>query len=107
MLRSHRRIFIVALFAGLTGLTPAADAPKAVPGKPPAGPNDAELVERVIAARKEYQASLVALYEQYIKAGDRERTANAGFYHHLVKPVQLGALLLALGQPLQDAALVG
>jgi signal transduction histidine kinase len=30
------------------------------------------------------------------QAGDRERTANAGFDQHLVKPVQLGALVEAL-----------
>ena len=48
------------------GVCWAADAPK-----PKAG--DAELVERVVSARKEYQQSLVALYDHYVKAGDREK----------------------------------
>jgi len=60
-----------SLFA-LPGL--AADPIKALPpGKPMTGPNDAELVERLIAARKEYQQTLVALYEHYARSGDRER----------------------------------
>ena len=49
----------------------AADPPK--PAKPSSGPTDAELVERVIAGRKEYQQSLIALYDHYSKTGDRER----------------------------------
>lgn len=50
----------------------AADPPKA---PPPADPKqtDGPMVERAIAARKEYQASLVALYQQYEKTGDKER----------------------------------
>jgi hypothetical protein len=47
-----------------------ADPPKATPAK--AG-DDTALVERVVAARKEYQNSLVALYEYYAKTGDKER----------------------------------
>ncbi len=66
---SHRTRLAMALVA-LGGLAFAADGPKAP--KPP-GTNDAELVERVVAARKEYQHALVALYEHYAKSGDRER----------------------------------
>ena len=54
----------------------AADPPAPTPKpntRPPAGPNDAELVERLVAARKEYLQSLISLYEQYAKSGDRER----------------------------------
>jgi tetratricopeptide (TPR) repeat protein len=60
---------VVAGFAAGHGVT--ADT------KPPAGAkaggNDAELVERVIASRKEYQKALIAVYEHYRSAGDRER----------------------------------
>jgi tetratricopeptide (TPR) repeat protein len=43
------------------------------PAKKASVPNDAELVERVVAARKEYQASLIAMYEHYSKVQDKER----------------------------------
>lgn len=56
-----------SLVVPLALLAVAADAPK------PTNTQDAALVERVVAARKEYAQSLVALYEQYAKAGDRER----------------------------------
>lgn len=36
-------------------------------------PNDSEHVERVLAARKEYQASLVSLYQHYEKTADKGR----------------------------------
>ena len=63
----------IALLAGLTWAAIAADPPATKAPAKPTGSNDAELVERVIAARKEYQQSLVALYDHYTKAGDRER----------------------------------
>jgi tetratricopeptide (TPR) repeat protein len=65
----HRTLQTLAVLA-LGGLA-FADQAKAPPR--PGGPNDAELVERVVAARKEYQQSLVALFEHYAKSGDRER----------------------------------
>jgi hypothetical protein len=37
-----------------------------------AAPED-RMIQRVVTARAEYQASLVSLYDQYLKAGDRER----------------------------------
>lgn len=52
------------------GVAFAADAPKT---PPKASEVDTEAVQRVIAARKEYQNALVALYEVYAKAGDKER----------------------------------
>jgi hypothetical protein len=69
-MRPHLRWLPLALFGA--GLLLAADPPK--PTAPaPAAATDGPLVERVIAARKEYQASLVALYQQYEKTGDKER----------------------------------
>ncbi len=69
----------------------AADPVKALPTKPPGGgPNDAELVERLVAARKEYQHTLVALYEHYARSGDRERAKwveeELKAYHMAFKP---------------------
>ncbi len=64
----HLRHLLVIPFA--SALLFAADVPKP---PAPAAPNDGPLVERVIASRKEYQASLVALYQQYEKSGDKEK----------------------------------
>lgn len=60
---------------GLLGVGYAftADTPKAAPVAKSAATDDTHLVERVNAARKEYQNSLVALYDQYAKTGDKER----------------------------------
>jgi len=43
------------------------------PGKPYTPPNDIPLVERVIAARREYQLALELLRDVYVKTGDIER----------------------------------
>jgi TolA-binding protein len=71
----HRGIyFIVLLGAGL--IVPAMGLmgqDRQQLGKPPAPPNDLPLVERVLAARKEYQRSLETLREHYHKQGDAER----------------------------------
>jgi hypothetical protein len=68
----HLRPLLVVPFA--TALLFAQPPAKPVPAPAaPATANDGPLVERVIAARKEYQASLVALYQQYEKTGDKER----------------------------------
>ncbi len=49
-------------------------APKApAPPKKPAGKGDVEIVERLLAARKEYQLTLEALRAHYIATGDIER----------------------------------
>lgn len=58
-------------FAGGHGIT--ADAPKPTPTPAKTASHDGELVERVIAARKEYQKALVAVYDHYRTTGDRER----------------------------------
>jgi TolA-binding protein len=52
--------------------------------------NDVQLVERCLAARKEYEGSLKALYEHYAKAGDKQRLQWAErelmAYHMMWKP---------------------
>jgi hypothetical protein len=56
----------------------------------PAGTSDVELVERALAARKEYDASLRKLYEHYARIGDKRRTQwveqEIHGYHLLFKP---------------------
>lgn len=56
----------------------------------PANAQDAEMVERVVAARKEYQASLAAIYAHYAKIGDKKRADWAADelknYHLQLKP---------------------
>ncbi|HVL12385.1 MAG TPA: hypothetical protein VM529_07460 [Gemmata sp.] len=42
-------------------------------GGSPTNASDVELVERVLATRKEYENSLKALYEHYQKVGDKQR----------------------------------
>ena len=59
------------LLCGVVGLCADNTPAKAVPK--PGASSDSESVERVLAARKEYQASLVALYQHYDKSGDRGR----------------------------------
>ncbi|MBL8867936.1 MAG: hypothetical protein JNK93_20450 [Planctomycetia bacterium] len=84
-----RKWFVVG--TGLTllgiGVGNSADPPKATPAK---GFDDSALVERVIAARKEYQNSLVSLYEHYARIGDKERARwveeELKAYHLMNKP---------------------
>ena len=77
---------ILALLAGLF----AAGIPSAASAQGPAKDADAVLVERLLSARKEYQASLIALWEVYTKAGDRERAKwveeELKAYHLTTKP---------------------
>jgi TolA-binding protein len=71
----------------------APPAPAAAPAVPPARPgapaNDLELVERLLAARREYQASLEQLRAFYQKGGDFERARWAEeelkLYHRIAK----------------------
>src|SRR5947207_3011543 len=71
-----RRYVIAGLFgAGLLFVgSAAADSPekKAKPASSGGG-SDVEVVERVIAARKEYEHGLRALRDHYEKAGDKQR----------------------------------
>lgn len=81
------RTLPVALF--LAGVLAAAEPKGATPPRDPAT-NDADLVQRVIAARKEYQASLATLYQHYEKTGDRERAKwveeELKTFHLMTKP---------------------
>jgi len=57
---------------------------------PPPAASDVELVERLIAARKEYENALKALYEHYHRGGDKQRMQwiekELMGYHLLFKP---------------------
>jgi hypothetical protein len=72
---------------------PASDPNKSLPPEgsslPPAA-SDVELVERCIAARKEYENSLRALYDHYQRVGDKQRLQwseqELMGYHLLFKP---------------------
>ncbi len=66
------RYRVPLLLLALTAAAFAAEPPK--PAKPvSASASDTAEVERVLAARKEYQAALIALYNQYEKHGDALR----------------------------------
>jgi TolA-binding protein len=71
------RVFFVALI-GLTvgaGLTLTAQSPPA--SKDPKSASDHALVERLLAARREYQETLETLRAHYISTGDTERARLA------------------------------
>ena len=84
------RVRVPLLFLVCAGVGVAADPPKPVSNTIPAAPTDADLVQRVIAARKEYQHALVALHNHYEKTGDRERARWAEeelkTFHLMTKP---------------------
>ncbi len=94
------RIVLLALGlcgAGLVGWA-VADTPPSKPlseptkadSLPPAAATDVQLVERTLAARKEYENSLKALYEHYAKVGDKQRLMwvekELMAYHMMWKP---------------------
>ena len=95
-----RAVFVGMSFAGVgfvgwaAGQTPppskAPDAKKNLPPEPGQATTDVELVERCIAARKEYENSLRALYEHYHKLADKQRSQwteqELMGYHLLFKP---------------------
>lgn len=57
-----------------TGPTPAATTPRTRPSPPPpVKPTDVESVERLLAARREYQTALENLRKHYIQANDLEK----------------------------------
>jgi hypothetical protein len=80
-------VAFAATVAAGHGIT--ADSPKA-PAPAKTASNDGEFVERIIAARKEYQKALVAVYEHYRTTGDRERAKWAEeeirAFHLMPKP---------------------
>jgi hypothetical protein len=91
------RNVLVALGVGTAGFVGWAVAQ--TPGKvqtetkaapPPPAASDVELVERCIAARKEYENSLRALYEYYHRVADKQRSQwteqELMAYHLMFKP---------------------
>jgi hypothetical protein len=61
-------------FVGWAGAeSPGGKSDKKSDSLPPAAATDVELVERAIAARKEYELSLRKLHEHYVKVGDKQR----------------------------------
>lgn len=64
--------------------------PSSEAGAPPPAASDVELVERCIAARREYENSLRVLHEHYHRTGDVQRTQwveqELMGYHLLFKP---------------------
>src|SRR5215469_15315051 len=68
-------LLLSALLCPLSSLNSQGPAaPKAsAAGKKPAGKGDVEIVERLLAARKEYQLTLEGLRAHYIATGDIER----------------------------------
>lgn len=75
------RTFVIAVFAAglaLVGWAPGADPVKPDDKKgdlpPAASTSDVELVERNLAARKEYENSLKKLWEHYKRTGDKQRS---------------------------------
>jgi hypothetical protein len=61
-----------------------------LPPPAPSAATDAQLVERCLTARKEYESSLKSLYEHYARAGDKQRLAwverELMAYHMMWKP---------------------
>lgn len=88
MRRTAILALLVAAFSG-RGADPAKpDEKKDLP--PAASNSDVEVVEKNIAARKEYENSLKKLWEQYKRTGDKMRTKwvedELMGYHLLTKP---------------------
>jgi hypothetical protein len=87
----YRVLLPILALAGVGGAAwvIAADPPKAA--KPTsAADTDTREVERVLAARKEYQAALIGLYSQYEKTGDKLRAQwveeELKTFHLMTKP---------------------
>ena len=83
----------LGLFAAACGQAPPPPAASVPKGKAPAAAgkkSDAELVERLLAARKEYQGTLEALRAHYIATGDIEKGRWAEDellqFHRITKP---------------------
>jgi hypothetical protein len=98
-----RRVALVGVCVGIAGFVgwavaqtpskPQTDPKKNLPPESTVLPQvatDSELVDRCIAARKEYENSLKALYEYYHRVADRQRSQwteqELMGYHLLFKP---------------------
>jgi hypothetical protein len=87
-------ISLVGWAAAQTPSKPSSDPKKSLPPDPASasatGASEAELVERTIAARKEYENSLRALYDYYHRVADKQRSQwteqELMGYHLLFKP---------------------
>lgn len=81
---------IVAASGWAVAQAPAEPKKAAEAMAPPAPASEVEMVERVIAARKEYETSLRALYEHYHRVADRQRSVwteqELMGYHVMFKP---------------------
>jgi hypothetical protein len=97
------RILLVGVGLGAAGVVgwafaqtpakPTADAKNNIPPEatpPPLAATDVDLVERCIAARKEYENSLKALYQYYHRISDKQRSQwteqELLGYHMLFRP---------------------
>ena len=72
-MRSRRFLFVAISLLGLLPFVAAQTTPAPKDKKSSGKTNDVELVERLMAARKEYQITLENLRAFYIQAGDIER----------------------------------
>jgi TolA-binding protein len=72
-------LLAAALYAQTAAVPPASRTPSPAPmaGPPPGPPSDVELVERLLAARRDYQTTLEQLRAHYLKIGDVERAGWA------------------------------
>ena len=90
---SHRITYGTLLLALALGSATLAQAPRGTPapgGKAPSGPaSDVELVERLLASRRDYQVALEQLRTHYQSVGDVERARWAEdelkLYHRVPK----------------------
>jgi TolA-binding protein len=95
------------LALALPGLVLAQAPPTPPHVPPPAGaPSDMELVERILAARRDYQVTLEQLRQHYLRVGDQERARWAEEelkqYHRI--PKQAYRLELDVPPPTLQAA---
>ncbi len=70
---SYRRSFAAVALAVLLAVSADAQAPKFAAKSVGKGASDIELVEKVLAARRDYQITLETLRAHYISVGDLER----------------------------------
>lgn len=72
MNRYRIALLSAGLCLGIVGLAHA-QAPATKGADKPLAPDDKELVEKLLASRKQYQNSMTELYTHYVKTGDTER----------------------------------